>query len=148
MWLSSFNEPFSSILECQVLLTPKQPVINKLWGGLREGITQVQKMGQGYSPGPVNNFAGCWCNHVTTLCLKTRAMHFHRQTSKRETTCSLFVLSTILNKCLTCYLQKVAFLVCDSTCTVRVNVVLIIADALLLLGFTVTKCWYKHWKVK
>lgn len=63
VWLGSFNEPFSSILECQVLLTPKRLLINTRRGSLREGITQVQKAGQDYSPSPVNNLSDCWCNY-------------------------------------------------------------------------------------
>lgn len=56
--LWSFNEPFSSILECQVLLTPKRLLINIQGGSLKGG----HHSGQDYSPSPVNNPTDCWCD--------------------------------------------------------------------------------------
>lgn len=164
VWLWSFNEPFSSILECQVLLTPKRLLIDTRRGGLREGITQVQKTGQDYSPSLVNNLSDCWCNH-------RMPSHYIMSGNKgialpraeliwvNGKQISIFTSAALnwlllscyrcLVECLTCYLHRVAFLVCDSTWIVRLNLVLITTDELLLLlGFTEAQCRYTHWEVK
>lgn len=63
VWLLRIDDPFASILGCQVLLTPKRVLIDIRRGGLRKNITQVHKAGQDYSPCSVNNLSDCWHNH-------------------------------------------------------------------------------------
>lgn len=73
VWLLRVNDPFASILGCQVLLTPKRVLIDIQRGGLRENITQVHKAGQDYSPCSVNNLSDRWRNRwMPPNCSKSR----------------------------------------------------------------------------